>query len=206
MADYSRKSPGRRLLRRDGYDGARIKQADVNLLAYPLKFITDKEQIRRDLEYYAAKVPEKNTPAMTESIFALLYSRLGDADKAGHYFTRSYRANMLPPFGVVSECKGGKNPYFLTGAGGVLQALLFGFGGYDITDGGLRQIPTVLPSWCRSIDIRRPDASPVRPAPSADRQTDRRTNGNGTENPAGRRLNVGRRVSSEGEGMNSVTV
>lgn len=137
----------------NGYDGAKIKQADVNLLAYPLKFITDKGQIRRDLEYYASKVPEKNTPAMTEPIFALLYSRLGDADRAGHYFTRSYRDNMQPPFGVLSECKGGKNPYFLTGAGGVLQALIFGFAGYEITDDGLRRLPSVLPPWCKSIAV-----------------------------------------------------
>jgi len=33
----------------DRYNGQSIKQADVNLLAFPLKTITDKEQIKRDL-------------------------------------------------------------------------------------------------------------------------------------------------------------
>lgn len=31
----------------DSYNGENIKQADVNLLAYPLKIITDKEQIKK---------------------------------------------------------------------------------------------------------------------------------------------------------------
>jgi trehalose/maltose hydrolase-like predicted phosphorylase len=34
------------------YNGKGIKQGDVNLLAYPLKEITDTKQIRKDLEYY----------------------------------------------------------------------------------------------------------------------------------------------------------
>lgn len=42
----------------DQYNGQPIKQADVNLLSFPLKVITDKEQIKRDLQYYRAKVPD----------------------------------------------------------------------------------------------------------------------------------------------------
>ena len=36
----------------EGYDGQIIKQADANLLAYPLKAITRPEEIKRDLLYY----------------------------------------------------------------------------------------------------------------------------------------------------------
>jgi trehalose/maltose hydrolase-like predicted phosphorylase len=39
------------------YSGQNIKQADVNLLAYPLKTIKDEAQIRRDLEFYKALIP-----------------------------------------------------------------------------------------------------------------------------------------------------
>lgn len=137
-----------------GYDGEKIKQADVNLLAYPLGVVTDRDQILRDLKYYAAKVPVKNTPAMTESIFALLYSRIGDAGNAADYFHRSYRQNMLPPFGVLAECKGGKNPYFLTGAGGVLQAVIMGFAGYDITDEGVRKLASATPQGWSGLEVK----------------------------------------------------
>jgi trehalose/maltose hydrolase-like predicted phosphorylase len=124
-----------------GYDGEPIKQADVNLLAYPLKLITDKDQVMRDLEYYSAKVPQKSTPAMTQSMFSVICSRLGDTDKAYEWFIDSYRPNQLPPFGVLAECKGGKNPYFATGAGGTLQAVIMGFGGLDFNpDGGIVQV------------------------------------------------------------------
>jgi trehalose/maltose hydrolase-like predicted phosphorylase len=60
------------------YSGEGIKQADVNLLAYPLKYIVSHNQIKRDLDYYSTRVPHEGTPAMTQAIFALLYARLGD--------------------------------------------------------------------------------------------------------------------------------
>ena len=52
----------------DSYTDQNIKQADANLLAYPLKLITDKEQIERDLKYYQTKIPQSDTPAMTQAI------------------------------------------------------------------------------------------------------------------------------------------
>ncbi len=101
------------------YKGEGIKQADVNLLAYPLKVITDSGQIKKDLAYYETRVPNEGTPAMTHAIFALLYSRMGNADKAYHFFKESYIPNLNPPFRVIAETKGGTNPYFATGAGGI---------------------------------------------------------------------------------------
>lgn len=74
----------------EGYAGQNIKQAEVNLLAYPLGVITDKEQILRDLKYYQSKVPEAGTPAMTQAMFALLYSRLGDGEEAWKWFKDAY--------------------------------------------------------------------------------------------------------------------
>jgi len=136
-----------------GYQGGKIKQGDVNLLAYPLKQITDEEQIRKDLAYYSVRVPEAGTPAMTQAIFALLYSRLGDGDKAAHFFKDAYVPNLNPPFRVIAETKGGTNPYFATGAGGVLQSVLMGFGGLDITPNGIIQIKSKLPTGWKSVRI-----------------------------------------------------
>jgi protein-glucosylgalactosylhydroxylysine glucosidase len=135
------------------YNGEYIKQADVNLLAYPLLTIKDTAQIRKDLNYYEVRVPEKGTPAMTQAIFSLLYARLGNAEKAYHFFEDAYRPNLLPPFRVIAETKGGDNPYFLTGAGGVLQTVLMGFGGLDITPKGIIQHKTILPWQWKSLVI-----------------------------------------------------
>lgn len=135
------------------YQGEGIKQADVNLLAHPLKAITDPKQVRADLEYYETRVPDEGTPAMTQAIFALLYARLGDREKAYHWFKDAYLPNLLPPFRVIAETKGGTNPYFATGAGGILQSVIMGFGGLDITANGIQQVRSVLPAHWKSLTI-----------------------------------------------------
>ena len=135
------------------YAGEGIKQADVNLLAYPLREVTTPEQIKRDLQYYETRVPQEGTPAMTHAIFSLLYARLGDAENAYRLFKESYQPNLLPPFRVIAETKGGTNPYFATGAGGVLQSVLMGFGGLDLSETGIRQLKPILPPTWRSMKI-----------------------------------------------------
>ncbi|MBR1878616.1 MAG: glycoside hydrolase family 65 protein [Paludibacteraceae bacterium] len=138
------------------YTGQVTKQADVILLAYPLNILTNTGEIKRNLEYYISKVPDKQTPAMSKSIYALIYSRLGDKDKTLYYFRDSYLPNLNPPFRVMAEFNGGTNPYFLTGAGGTLQALLYGCAGMEITDKGIRQTrKPLLPVEWTSLTIRR---------------------------------------------------
>ena len=135
------------------YNGEGIKQADVNLLSYPLKEITDPKQTRKNLEYYETRVPNEGTPAMTQAIFTLLYSRLGDGARAYHCFQDAYLPNMLAPLRVLAETKGGTNPYFGTGAGGILQSVLMGFGGLEITPKGITQIKTALPPNWKSVTL-----------------------------------------------------
>jgi trehalose/maltose hydrolase-like predicted phosphorylase len=90
---------------------------------------------------------------MTEGIFALLYARLGNGEKAYHFFKDGYEPNLNPPFRVIAETKGGTNPYFATGAGGLVQSLLMGFGGLDITPQGIVQIKSTLPPNWHSVTI-----------------------------------------------------
>ena len=147
----------------DGYHGEVTKQASVALLAYPLQMITDKQAILHNLEYYIATVPEQKTPAMSKSIYATLYARLDMPDKALYWWRDSYLPNLNPPFRVVAEFNGGTNPYFITGAGGTLQALLFGFAGLDITDKGLKQTyKPVLPDEWTALTIRRKGQKDIR--------------------------------------------
>ncbi len=134
------------------YHGEKIKQADVNLLAYPLKEITDQQQIKKDLEYYGSRIGE-GSPAMTHAIFAVLYARLNDPDKAFQAFQQAHIPNKKNPFGVLSESAGGTNPYFATGAGGFLQSILFGFGGLEITPQGITQLKTSLPKHWKSLTL-----------------------------------------------------
>lgn len=121
------------------YDGAIIKQADANLLAYPMDIIQEEKRIRKDLEYYEPRM-DANGPAMAHSALATIYGRLGETEKAYELFQRSYQPNEVPPFGVLAETAGGTNPYFATGAGGTLQTILFGIGGLKIGADGITQM------------------------------------------------------------------
>lgn len=124
------------------------------MLSFPLKIISDVGQIKKDLFYYQDRIPNAGTPAMTYSVFTILYSRLKDQANAYKYFTESFEDNLRKPFNVFAETKGGTNPYFLTGAGGVIQSLVFGFGGYDITDSGLIKIDTAIPKEWKRVEIK----------------------------------------------------
>jgi trehalose/maltose hydrolase-like predicted phosphorylase len=137
-----------------GYKGQMIKQADVNLLAYPLHVITDRKQIEKDLDYYTEKIDKKDGPAMASGVLSVLYARLGDRDKAYAYFVKSYLPNSRPPFGVFSESANSNNPYFATGAGAMLQAVIYGFGGVEQTDKGLQYNKGLLPKQWKSLTIK----------------------------------------------------
>lgn len=136
------------------YQGEMIKQADVNLLAYPLGIITEPEAIKRDLAYYEEKIDKVNGPAMGSAILSVLHARFGDAEEAYRLFKKSYIPNRRPPFGVLSESPASNNPYFTTGAGGMLQAVLYGFGGLELTDNGVEQRTPVLPKAWKSLTIK----------------------------------------------------
>lgn len=134
------------------YNGEEIKQADVNLLAFPLELITSREQIEKDLKYYEPRMSPQG-PAMGFSVLATLYAKLGQPEKAYELFLKSYRPNEVPPFGVLAETAGGTNPYFATGAGGMLQAVIFGFGGVKISDNGFILQSPVLPGHWNKFEI-----------------------------------------------------
>ncbi len=135
------------------YNGEMIKQADVNLLSYPLNVITDKGQIERDLKYYQEKIDPVNGPAMGASILAILNAQMGNKELAYKLFKKSYMPNRREPFGVLSESPASNNPYFATGAGGMLQAVINGFLGLRITDQGVEQVAPMLPKQWKSVTI-----------------------------------------------------
>jgi trehalose/maltose hydrolase-like predicted phosphorylase len=118
-----------------------------------MKEVTDPKAVRADLEYYSKRVPDEGTPAMTQAVFTTLYARLGDGEAAYKWFKESYIPNLNPPFRVIAETKGGTNPYFATGAGGIIQSVLMGFGGLEITETGIKQGKKTLPKQWKSLKI-----------------------------------------------------
>ena len=135
------------------YDGEIIKQADVNLLAYPLSVVKNLDDIKSDLNYYESKLAPEG-PAMSHSVLSVLYARLGNPEKAFELFKRAYIPNKRAPFGALSESAYSNNPYFATGAGGMLQAVIFGFGGLHLTDKGIVQKNPCLPKQWKKLTIK----------------------------------------------------
>lgn len=82
------------------------------------------------------------------------FKMMRDAEEAYRLFKKSYIPNRRPPFGVLSESPASNNPYFATGAGGMLQAVLYGFGGLELTDNGVEQRTPVLPKAWKSLTIK----------------------------------------------------
>lgn len=137
----------------ENYNGEITKQADVNLLGYPLQLSSTIQQ-KKDLDYYAKKIDPIHGPAMSFSVLSIQYARLGMYKKAFEAFQKCYIPNKRPPFGVLSETPSSNNAYFMTGAGGLLQAVINGFAGLELTSDGIIQLPSKLPLHWKKLTIK----------------------------------------------------
>lgn len=137
----------------DGYKkGDQVKQADTVMLGYPLGLPMTREVRRNDLEFYEA-VTDPSGPAMTWSMFAVGWLELGEAEKAQQELQKCYK-NIQGPFQVWSESSDGSGAVnFLTGMGGFLQAMLFGYTGFRVQKDCLGFSP-LLPSEISQFCIR----------------------------------------------------
>lgn len=119
-----------RYLARAADDGQKTKQADGELLLYPAELPMDNATANATFDFNAAR-PIRNGPAMTASIHALIAARLGRTAEAERDFRDAYRPFLRGPFLLFSEKRSLDRCVFTTGAGGVLQSVLYGFGGLD---------------------------------------------------------------------------
>ncbi|TRY97056.1 hypothetical protein DNTS_001462 [Danionella cerebrum] len=136
----------------DGYQpGSQVKQADVVLLGFPLNFPMTAEVRKNDLERYEA-VTDPLGPAMTWGMFALGWLELGEAERAQELLQRCFK-NIQKPFQVWSESADGSGCVnFLTGMGGFLQAVLFGYSGFRVQKDHLTFAP-LLPECVDALCV-----------------------------------------------------
>ncbi|NXJ77509.1 PGGHG glucosidase, partial [Trogon melanurus] len=125
----------------DGYSpGEPVKQADVVLLGFPLMYPMSPEVRRKDLEMYEP-VTELDGPAMSWSMFAVGWLELKEVQRAQSQLSKCF-SNITEPFKIWVENSDGSGAVnFLTGMGGFLQAVLFGYTGFRITRSSLRFDP-----------------------------------------------------------------
>ncbi|NWX13335.1 PGGHG glucosidase, partial [Aegotheles bennettii] len=136
----------------DGYSpGEPVKQADVVLLGFPLMLPMSPEVRRNDLEVYEP-VTDPNGPAMTWSMFAVGWLELKEVQRAQNQLNKCF-SNITEPFKIWAENSDGSGAVnFLTGMGGFLQAVLFGYTGFRITRSSLRFDP-VFPHDINKLEV-----------------------------------------------------
>jgi trehalose/maltose hydrolase-like predicted phosphorylase len=138
-----------------GYTNEIIKQADVVLLTFPLEWPLPAHVAANNARFYAGRVDADHGPAMTYAIHAILAAADGDQALLNDYLRKSYEDNLRPPFLSFSETPDQDFCTFVTGAGGLLQALIYGCCGARLGDDGLHfPHASLLPEGLNRISMR----------------------------------------------------
>ena len=96
---------------------------------------------------------------MSHGVMAVTLARTGRTEEARKTIARAYQPNIRGPFMVLAETATNDNTYFLSGAGSLLQGVIFGFAGLDITPQGIRQVHSALPESLRKVKVITPSGT-----------------------------------------------
>jgi trehalose/maltose hydrolase-like predicted phosphorylase len=110
------------------------------LLAYPLGLPMSETVKKNDVTNGARKAVGKGMGAMMGiTLLPVAAAEIGDKPMFEQSIDRSYESYLRPPFQVLAETPGNNSINFLTGAGGFLQQVIFGYTGLRIGENGLVQ-------------------------------------------------------------------
>ncbi len=130
-----------------GIEGANlvqvIKQPDVLMLAYLLPELFDERSLHANYDYYTARTDHTYGSSLGPSIQAIMACRLGRQEDAYEHFIRAARADLRDVRGNAGDGIHGAS------AGGVWQAVVFGFGGLRVNEKGWTVQPHLPAHWKR---------------------------------------------------------
>lgn len=126
------------------------------LLSYPLAVPMSPRAKRAQLEQAFAQLLKKGPGAMMGStILAVGAAELNDRAMVDSLLPFSYRTHLKGPFLMLSETPTNDAVNFVTGAGGFLQQVIYGWTGLRLGDRGLEPaFPPVLPSSVKRLVLR----------------------------------------------------
>ncbi len=133
------------------YEGAPPQSlgAVVPLLYYPLELNVPDNVKENDLTNafnYTMKVGGWNGVMMGITLYQNVAAEIKNRKLFDEFFNLSYKSYLRAPFNVLAETPQNMSTNFLTGAGGFLQQVLFGYTGLRITEKGLvEKYPPMLP-------------------------------------------------------------
>jgi trehalose/maltose hydrolase-like predicted phosphorylase len=126
------------------------------LLSYPLGVAMSERAKRSQLEQAVQRFLEEGGGAMMgNTLLAVDAAELGDRALLDSLLPHSYQAHLRGPFHMLSETPRNDAVNFVTGAGGFLQQVIFGYTGLRIGDGGLEPaFEPLLPSKVTRLVLR----------------------------------------------------
>jgi kojibiose phosphorylase len=130
-----------------GIEGANqtqvLKQPDVLMLIYLLPELFDEETRRANYAYYTPRTDHTYGSSLGPSIQAILACRMGSMEEAWEHFQRAANADLHDVRGNAGDGIHGAS------AGGLWQAIVFGFGGLRLTENGWCAAPRLPAHWKR---------------------------------------------------------
>jgi hypothetical protein len=126
------------------------------LLSYPLGVSMSDRTKRAHLQQAVDRLEDEAAGAMMGiTLLSVDAAELGDRRLVDSLLPFSYQGHLRGPFLMLSETPTNDAVNFLTGAGGFLQQVIFGYTGFRLGDRGLEPaFPPVLPSRITRLLIR----------------------------------------------------
>lgn len=142
----------------DGYNlNVTIKQADVTLLGYPLQYKNIQSSTRKNNLNFYANLTRSTGPAMTWSMHTIGHLDVDDSKPpTKQMFERTWLPYIRQPYYVWNEYMMGVKDgasNFITGAGGFLQLIIYGYAGIRINDDSLTIEKCTLPPTTTKLKL-----------------------------------------------------
>ena len=120
-----------------------LKQADVLMLLYLLRDRYDRQTLQTNWDYYAPRTDHTYGSSLGPAIHAILACELDKVEEAYEHFMRAALVDLEDARGNTAD------GIHAASAGGLWQAVVFGFGGIHLTDDGPVATPRLPPHWTR---------------------------------------------------------
>jgi trehalose/maltose hydrolase-like predicted phosphorylase len=133
-----------------------ILGAVVTLLSYPIDVNMNGAAKKNNLEN-AAKLVYKEGPGamMTITLLPVIAAEAGNSSLLNRLVKLSYNDYLHPPYNVITETPRNKSINFITGAGGFLQQIIYGYTGLRITSEGIvDKYKPMLPKIIKELTLQ----------------------------------------------------
>jgi len=120
-----------------------LKQADVLMLLYLLRDHYDRQTLESNWDYYAPRTDHTYGSSLGPAIHAIQACELDKPEEAYEHLMRAALVDLEDVRGNADD------GVHAASAGGVWQAVVFGFGGVRLTDDGPIATPRLPPNWTR---------------------------------------------------------